>query len=265
MGNRVALEAWFGQAGKVLLGYSGGVDSAVLAVVGTRALGPDRMTAVLGRSASLADAQLEQARALAERFDITLLEVDTAELGDPDYRANRPDRCYFCKRELWDRLGALAAERGDAIVVDGTNADDLREHRPGARAGLEHAVRSPLAELGWTKAAVRDAARALGIPIWDAPSAPCLASRIQYGLEVTPERLRQVELAEQFLRTLGVTGDLRVRHHGSRARIEVIPEMFALLADHRSSIDAALADLGFAAVTVDPAGYRRGSLLPIAS
>lgn len=265
MSDRGALERWFGGADRVLLGYSGGVDSALLAVVGTRVLGPKRLTAVLGRSASLADSQGHQAIALAERFGITLVEIDTEELRDPDYRANQPNRCYFCKRELWDRLGRLAAELGEPWLVDGTNADDLEEHRPGARAGIERAVRSPLAELGWTKAAVREAARALGIPIWDAPAAPCLASRIRYGVEVTPERLRQVERGEAFLRGLGVAGDLRVRHHGHRARIEVNPEMFALLTNHRPAIDSAFQEIGFLAVDIDPAGYRRGSLLPIAS
>jgi uncharacterized protein len=158
-------------------------------------------------------------------------------------------------------LAAVAAGRGLAVVVDGTNADDLREHRPGLAAAAQRGVRSPLADAGLGKAEVRAAARALGLPNWDAPAAPCLASRVVYGLAVTPARLAQVEAAEDALRALGITGDLRVRHRGSEARIEVDPAVFPRIRARRSVLAARLAGLGFRRVTLDLGGYRRGSLL----
>ena len=248
-----------------LLGYSGGVDSALLAVVLYQELGPSRMLAVIGRSASYPEAQCRAATALAGRFGIPLLEVATHELDDPAYLANATDRCFHCKTELWHRLGAVARERGLAVVCDGTNADDLApgEHRPGHAAGVAAGVRAPLAEAGLGKAAVRAAARALGVPLWDAPAAPCLSSRVQYGIRITPRALRQVEHAEAFLRGLGVTGDLRVRHHGDRARIEAEPRWIAFLADRMDAVRERFTALGFGAVEVDPRGYRRGSLLTI--
>jgi uncharacterized protein len=247
-----------------LLGYSGGVDSALLAVVLYQELGPTRMLAVIGRSASYSEAQYRAATALAARFGIPLAEVATRELDDPAYLANPVNRCFHCKSELWSRLGAVARERGLAVVCDGTNADDLApgEHRPGHAAGVAAGVRAPLAESGLGKAAVREAARALGLPVWDAPAAPCLSSRVQYGIRITPRRLRQVEDAEAFLRELGVTGDLRVRHHGDRARVEAEPRWIAFLGDRMGAVRERFAALGFASVEVDPRGYRRGSLLP---
>ena len=218
---RTALAHVLADISSLLVGYSGGVDSALLAVVAQRVLGPDRTAAALGISASYPRAQYEQAHAIAAQFDLRVIEVPTDELNEPDYVANAPSRCYFCKRELWTKLRAVANEHGLAVVADGTNADDLGEHRPGLRAAEEGDVRSPLAEAGYTKADVRAEARALGIPIWDAPAAPCLSSRIQYGIAVTPIRLRQVEEGEDLLRTLGVTGDLRVRHRGPRRLLPV--------------------------------------------
>jgi uncharacterized protein len=258
------LYAHLRSAGSAVLGYSGGVDSALLAVAATRSLGPARFLAVIGRSASYPSVQADNAIGLAQQFDIPLLEVDTHELDDPRYLENSTDRCYFCKSELWSRLATIAKELGYDVVLDGTNADDLREHRPGLRAAAEYRVRSPLAELGWSKAEVRSAARDLGLPTWDAPAAPCLSSRVRYGLEITSERLRQVEQGEAFLRQLGVTGDLRVRHHGAKARLEVAPEHMDRLRANWSSIDAAFGSLGFEEVELDPAGYRRGGLLAIA-
>ena len=164
--------------------------------------GPSRFLAVIGRSASYPEVQWRTAVELAARFKVPLLEVDTHELADPAYTANPLNRCFFCKSELWRVLGAVAAERGFDVLLDGTNADDLREHRPGAAAGAARRVHSPFVELGWSKADVREAARQLGLPTWDAPAAPCLSSRIQYGLSVTPERLRQVELAEAIVRAV---------------------------------------------------------------
>lgn len=255
------LEGWFRSAGRALLGYSGGVDSTLLAVVGARVLGPSFL-AVIGRSASYPEAQWRWARAVAEQHRVPLLEIDTEERDDPAYRSNPLDRCYYCKRELWSKLARVARSRGFDLLIDGTNADDRAGHRPGLRAGSEVGVRSPLVELGWTKADVRRAARELGIAGWDAPASPCLASRLRFGLEVTPERLRQVESAEAAIRELGVRGDLRVRHHGRLARVEVAPEMFPLVDGRWNDVTAALRGLGFDRVERDPIGYRSGSLLP---
>jgi uncharacterized protein len=255
------LEAHLAALPSAVLGYSGGVDSALLAVAATRALGPARFLAVIGRSASYPEVQYQAALALAREYRIPLLELATGELEDPNYRANTPDRCYFCKRELWTRLGELATERGFAVVLDGTNADDRLEHRPGLRASAEFEVRSPLMQLGWTKEMVRAAARTLGLPIWDAPASPCLSSRIQYGLEVTPARLAQVERAEALLRDLGVRGDLRVRHRGDAASVEVTAEMRPRLEAVWAAVEQGLRALGFDEVRLDPKGYRRGALV----
>ncbi len=244
-----------------LLGYSGGVDSALLAVVLRQELGRERMVAAIGKSASYPEAQWRVARDVARRFDIPLLEIDTFELEDPHYLANPTNRCFFCKTELWSRLVPAARARGLAVVCDGTNADDLHEHRPGRAAGALAGIRSPLAEVGMTKAQVRAASRALDLPTWDAPAAPCLSSRVLYGLPITRERLRQVEEGEAYLRGLGVRGDLRLRHLGDRARIEVEAAWIGFVSERLVQVRARLGDLGFTAVEVDPRGYRRGGLL----
>jgi uncharacterized protein len=261
MESRSRLEAVVAAYPSMLVGYSGGVDSALLAVVARQALGAHRAVAALGVSASYPQAQYQQALAVARQFDLHLIEIPTDELDDPDYVANAPSRCYYCKRELWEKLVAAARERNLAIVADGTNASDLGEHRPGLRAAAEYQIRSPLAEAGYTKAEVRAEARKLGIPIWDAPAAPCLSSRIMYGLRVTPGRLRQVEAGEALLRALGIEGDLRVRHRGDEARIEVEPSQFLRVRAHRDRLAAHFLEAGFASITLDLKGYRRGSLL----
>jgi pyridinium-3,5-biscarboxylic acid mononucleotide sulfurtransferase len=250
--------------GKVLLGYSGGVDSALLAVVASEALGVERFLAAIGRSPSYPEVQWRTALELAARFHVPLLELSTRELDDPRYLRNGTDRCYFCKSELWTRLGEVARRRGFDTVIDGTNADDLGEHRPGLRAGRETGIRSPLAELGWSKDAVRAASRELGLPTWDAPAAPCLSSRVRYGLEITAERLRQVEEGEVFLRSLGVAGDLRVRHHGHHASVEVTESEMSLLRSRWEAVGRFFVGLGFDEVELDPRGYRRGRLLALA-
>lgn len=264
MSDLATLAAHLRGMGRVVLGYSGGVDSGLLAVVGHRAAAPGAFLAVLGVSPSLAASQRAQAEALARQFGIPLRALATRELDDPRYAANPSDRCFFCKAELWERLQDVAREGGFDAIVDGTNADDLQEHRPGSAAAAAAGVRSPLVELGWTKAMVRAGARAIGLPIWDAPAAPCLASRIRYGLPVTPERLRQVEAAEAALRALGIAGNLRVRHLGEAARVEVDPDQFARLDGCWDEVEAAFGRLGFRAVTRDAAGYRRGALLELA-
>ena len=261
MGSMESLRALIRSYPSVLLGYSGGVDSAFLAVVLRQELGRDRILAAIGRSASYPDAQWQVAGQIARQFDIPLLEIETHELEDVNYLANPTNRCFYCKTELWQRLVPLARERGFAVVCDGTNADDLREHRPGKAAGVAAGIRSPLAEAGVSKAEIRAASRGLGLPTWDAPAAPCLSSRVQYGVSITPSRLKQVEQGEAYLRGLGITGDLRVRHLGDRARLEVEPAWIPWLEARRAAITAQLESLGFARVEIDPRGYRRGSLL----
>ncbi|HET8649266.1 MAG TPA: ATP-dependent sacrificial sulfur transferase LarE [Gemmatimonadales bacterium] len=263
MADIAALTAHLAGLGRALLGYSGGVDSGLLAVAGRQALGPDRFLAVIGRSASYPAVQYRAAIDLAKQFDVPLLELTTHELDDPRYSANLPSRCYFCKSELWTQLGTVAAERGFDVILDGTNADDLTGHRPGHRAATERQIRSPLLELGWGKDQVRAAAHELGLPNWNAPGSPCLASRLRYGLSVTPERLRQVELAEEFLRGKGISGDLRVRHLDRLARIEAVPSEFSKIEAIWDQIQARFGEIGFAEVSLDPKGYRRGALLDL--
>ena len=257
-----ALIAWLLDAGSIAIGFSGGVDSAYLACVAVTTLGAHATLAIIGRSASYPAEQWATARAVAERFGVPVLEVDTEEMLDPRYAANPTNRCYFCKTELWSRLAPIARARGLHVLADGTNADDLGDHRPGAAAAREHGVRSPLAELGFTKREIRALSRARGIPTWAQPSSPCLSSRIPYGTSVTPERLARIEAAERSLRALGVAGNLRVRHHGDVARIEMNAEELgswlgtgggALLRD-------AVKSAGYSRVVLDLRGFRSGSL-----
>ncbi len=257
-----ALVGWLREQGRVAIGFSGGVDSAYLACAAVDALGPDGVLAMIGRSASYPAEQWAAARRVADDFRVPVLEIDTDEIHDPRYAANPVNRCYFCKTELWARLLPAARARGFTTVVDGTNADDRGDYRPGAKAGREYGVRSPLAELGFTKADIRERSRARGMPTWQQPSSPCLSSRLPYGTAVTIERLRQVEVAEAELRKLGVTGDLRVRHHGETARVEIATRELALwqLPDRAEAVRRAVAAAGFTQVVIDPRGYRSGSL-----
>ncbi|MEO7454855.1 MAG: ATP-dependent sacrificial sulfur transferase LarE [Gemmatimonadaceae bacterium] len=256
------LEAWLRERGRVAVGYSGGVDSAYLTVVATRALGAGNVLAIIGRSASYPAEQWATARDVARQFGVDVLELDTDELNDPRYAANPSNRCYFCKTELWSKLVPVANARGFSHVLDGTNHDDLADYRPGAQAAREHTVHSPLAELGFTKGEIRARSRALGLPTWAQPSSPCLSSRLPYGTMVTPERLGMVERAEAALRTLGIAGDLRVRYHEDIARVELgapslaqwlVPEKYEQLRD-------AVRCAGFARVALDLRGFRSGSL-----
>jgi uncharacterized protein len=255
------LTSWLRRKGSVLIGYSGGVDSAYLACITADAVGADRMLAVIGKSASYPAEQWATARRVADQVGFPVEELDTDELHDPRYVANPSNRCYFCKHELWTRLVPLARARGLHAVVDGTNADDLSDHRPGARAALEQGVESPLAAVGLTKAEIRELSRARGLPTWDQPSAPCLSSRIPHGTPVTPARLRQVEVAEAALRAAGVVGDLRVRHHGDVARVELSAEHLPawLRADRRPTLTAAVLSAGYHRVVIDLAGFTSGS------
>jgi uncharacterized protein len=245
--------------GSACIGYSGGVDSTFLAVTALRTLGADRMLAVTGLSAAVPEVQRAMARRCAHEFGIPHLEIETDELADPDYAANPSNRCYFCKTELWTRLTAIARTRGLAVVMDGANADDAHDYRPGARAAREHEVRSPLLETGLTKAEIRTLSRALDLPTWDQPAAPCLSSRVQYGIAINPQRLRQVEEAESRLRGLGFR-EFRVRHHGNAARVEVRPDERVRALLLAQPIAAALRSLGFDHALLDVEGYRRGAL-----
>jgi pyridinium-3,5-biscarboxylic acid mononucleotide sulfurtransferase len=257
-----SLVQWLRAQGSLLVGFSGGVDSAYLACVALEALGTDGVLAVIGRSASYPTEQWERARAVADQFRVPVLEIATDELNDPRYVANPINRCYFCKTELWSRLVPLAHARGLAVVVDGTNADDLGDHRPGMLAAREHDVRSPLAELGFRKRDIRALSRARGIPTWSQPASPCLSSRLPYGTAVSHERLRAVELAEASLRALGVEGDLRVRYHGELARLELSRgELSRWLAPEAAeALLRAVRRAGFARVAIDLHGFRSGSL-----
>lgn len=261
---RTLLE-WLAGQQSVLIGYSGGVDSAYLASCALEALGSENVLAVIGRSASLPAEQWRAARETAEAIGVPVVEVDTEELADPRYAANPSNRCYFCKTELWGRLAPLAHARGYAVVVDGTNASDLRGHRPGMAAAREQGVVSPLADAGLTKDEIRALSRGRGLPTWSQPSAPCLASRIPYGTAVTPERLSAVERSEAALRASGITGDLRVRHHGALARIEMAADQLDvwLAPDGMRRLTSAARDGGFDRVAVDVRGFRSGGLLKL--
>ena len=256
------LADWCRAHGSVLVGFSGGVDSAYLACVAVDALGSDHVLAVIGRSASYPEAQWARAREVAATFDIPVLEVNTDEMSDPRYAANPVNRCYFCKNELWGRLTPVAEERGLAVIVDGTNADDRSDHRPGRQAARERGVESPLAELGFTKDDIRSLSKRRGIQTWSQPSSPCLSSRLPYGTAVTPERLQRVERAEAALRALGITGNLRVRYFGEMARVELDAPVLEVwqAGVRRAQLERAVREAGFAEVEVDPRGFRSGNL-----
>ena len=257
-----ALIAWLSSRRRVAIGFSGGVDSSYLAAVMVEALGRDHGLALIGRSPSLAGREEDHAVVVARAIGIPYLEIDTGELADPRYAANPSNRCYFCKSVLWTTLWPMAKARGFETLIDGTNADDRFDYRPGGRAALERAVLSPLAEVGFAKAEIRQRTRDRGWPWWDRPAAPCLASRLPYGTSVTPERLRQIERAENALRDLGIAGNLRVRHHGDLARVEldshIVPEW-----QQGASFDRlvrAVRAAGFDRVELDPRGFRSGGL-----
>jgi uncharacterized protein len=258
---RESLLAEIARLDSCAVAYSGGVDSAVVAKAAALALG-NRAVAVTGVSASLASGELEAAKELARLVGIRHVVVNTDELANGGYTRNAPDRCYHCKTELYTQLERLLPELGVLAIVNGANADDLGDYRPGMRAAAEHRIHSPLAECGLTKAEVRQLAADWKLPVWDKPATPCLSSRIAYGEEVTPERLAMIDQAEQFLRGLGLA-NLRVRYHkGDLARLEVpladLPRLCE--GNTRDEVAAELRRLGFKFVTLDLEGFRSGSL-----
>ena len=242
----------------ILVAYSGGVDSTLLAFASHAVLG-DRCVAVLASSDTYPESEGAGARQLADRLGFTLVEVETCELADPRFTANGSDRCYHCKSELFALLRRVADARGLSAVADGSNADDLLDHRPGRRAATELDILSPLAEVGMTKSDIRQIARELGLPNWDKPSMACFASRFPYGERITDEGLSRVSAAEFAIRDLGLA-QFRVRSHGTVARIEVAPAELQAAWELREQIALAAKSAGFNYAALDLDGYRTGSM-----
>lgn len=254
------LQALFREIDQALIAYSGGVDSTLVAKIAYDVLG-DRALAVTAVSASLLPEELEDAKIQAATIGIAHKIVQTQEMDNPNYTSNPVNRCYFCKSELHDTLKPLALELGYPYVLDGVNADDLHDYRPGIQAAKERGARSPLAEIGVTKAEVRQISQQLGLPWWDKPAQPCLSSRFPYGEEITIAKLQRVGRAEIYLRNLG-WDNLRVRSEGDTARIELPPEKIAdfVLKTDLPTLVSTFQNLGFIYVTLDLEGYRSGKL-----
>lgn len=263
LARRAQLRAILGGMGRTLVAYSGGVDSAYLLFEANLVLG-DRAAGVIGRSPSLPAAELDGALALAVSRGIPVRVVETREMERTAYRANGPDRCYHCKAELFERLGAIAADEGWDSLAYGALVDDLGDVRPGMAAAERYRVRAPLLEAELGKLDVRILARGGGLPVWDKPQSACLASRIPHGSEVTPEKLSQVERGEAWLRAAFGLRVVRLRHDGDRARIEVSPADIARLSasESKTTIYLELNKLGFSQIEIDPSGYRRADPHP---
>jgi pyridinium-3,5-biscarboxylic acid mononucleotide sulfurtransferase len=248
--------------GRVIIAYSGGVDSTYLLKVAHDEIG-DLAQGIIGISPSLMPEERDEALEAAAQLNIPIREVETHEIEDPNYASNPTNRCYFCKSELFDVLNRLLQIEGFDAVCDGTNVDDMTEWRPGAQAGQEREIRSPLREVGLTKAEIRALSKELGLPTWDKPAMPCLSSRIPYGTPVTPEALRLIGRAEAYLRTLGLK-QLRVRHYVENeqptARLEIDPAEMETVFQNYQSITATLRDIGYTKILLDLEGYRRGKM-----
>lgn len=244
---------------RVVVAFSGGVDSTFLLALAAETLGAENVLAATGVSASLGRREREAAKRLARQIGVELVEIETGELTDPNYSANPIDRCYHCKRDLFTRLNELGRQRGYPTVLCGANADDTGDFRPGLRAGEELGVRNPLMEAHLTKDDIRAASRAMGLETWDKPAAACLASRVPYGREITPERLHRIEQAEYALKDLGFRA-CRVRDHDTVGRIEVPPEDISRLIGLRQTIVESFKALGYIYVALDLQGLRSGSM-----
>lgn len=249
---------------RVAVAFSGGVDSTLVLKAALDVLGSDNVVALLAVSPSLPQSEKDEAIALATQLGARLEQLPTEETDDPQYQANAPNRCYFCKDHVYRALRQFAEQRGIAHVLDGMNAEDTLDVRPGRAAARELRILSPLHELGFSKQDVRDAAKALGLPNWDKPAAACLASRVPYGTSVTPKLLSQIERAEAALFDLGFR-ELRVRHHGHVARLEVPEVDLAPALARRCDITAALRRVGYTYITLDLDGLRSGSLNEVLS
>jgi len=252
------LSGWLKRQKSVAVAFSGGVDSSVLAAASFMAIG-NKALAVTLDSPTMARSELSNAKKVARAIGVRHLVVEGGELSSRKFRLNTKDRCYHCKRELARVLTGVAAKHGIKTVLEGTNADDLRGHRPGYKALRESRVFSPLAEFGFTKEDVRELARKFGLPVSEKPSTACLSSRISYGIRITRHKLAKVEKAEDFIKKLGV-GQLRVRFHGNLARIEVSPKDFQIVLENKERVVAKLNKLGFKHVALDLSGYRAGSM-----
>ena len=240
-----------------VVAFSGGVDSTLVLQVAHDVLNND-VFAVTALSESLPSGELEEAQNLAQVIGARHEVIRTFETSDQSYLANAANRCYFCKTEMYARIGEFAVAKGFKVILDGLNVDDLSDRRPGRAAAIEQGVISPLVEADLTKAEVRELSREFGLPTWDKPALACLSSRIPHGTPITLQSLSQVDRAETFIKTLGVR-QVRVRHQGGTARIEVEPRDFGLVHERESDIAATLAQLGFTKVEIDPQGYRTGS------